>query len=481
LTELAEAEARYRHHLIVQHRELDFQGLMQTARPLALPLEDIFVSLHAVGEAPETDTTSPGQPELEDRTDAGGLPPGWQQQMEAGLRTTQQQRGVRVKRQTISEILARDLACVILGDPGAGKTTILRYVALAFAEGQAERRLELKRQRLPILVPLASYEAALRRDDSMSLGVYLSWHYEHEHGLKDILPLFEYYLSRGEAIVLLDGLDEVVTQEVRTFIARRVKIFADVATNHGNQIVVTSRIVGYREAPLPGHLPHYTVLRFNWEEIEQFTKRWCQTYEIWLANEDSEEIRRKGLTQSRQLMEAIHSHPGIRSLAANPLLLTILALIHRQEKKLPHRRVELYEVYARTLIERSGRARSLSGRTISGLTLDYHRTVKMLAPLALWMHRERASGTARRVEVVRQIRFVLERMGYEPEDADVEAERLLDDLRRYSGLLVERGRDAYGFMHLTFQEYFAARAVAMMRPAERSRIVRENLHDPPLA
>lgn len=476
--ELAEAEAHYRRHLIVQHRELDFQGLMQTARPLALPLKDIFVSLHAVGDAPETDTMSPEQLELGDRIDAGGLPSNWQQQMEVEPGTIQQHSGRVTKRQTISEILARDAACVILGEPGAGKTTILRYVALAFAEGKAERRLRLKRQRLPILVPLASYEAALRSDDSMSLSVYLSWYYEQEHGLKDISSLFEYYLSRGEAIVLLDGLDEVVTQEVRTLIARRAKTFMDVATSPGNQVVVTSRVVGYREAPLPGHLPHYTVLRFNRAEIEQFAKRWCQAYEIWLANEDSEEVRHRGLAQSRQLVEAIHSHPGVESLAANPLLLTILALIHRQEKKLPHRRVELYEVYARTLIERWGRARSLSGRTISGSTLDYHRIVKVVAPLALWMHRERASGTARRTEVVRQITLVLEKMGYEPEDADIEAERLLDDMRRYSGLLVERGRDAYGFMHLTFQEYFAARAIAMMRLAERLKVIRENLHDP---
>jgi len=476
--ELAEAEAHYRRHLILQHCELDFQGLMQTARPLALPLKDIFVLLHAVGAAPEADTMSPERLELGDRIDAGGLPSDWQQQMEVEPGTLQQHSGRVTRRQTISGILARDAACVILGEPGAGKTTILRYVALAFAEGKAERRLRLKRQRLPILVPLASYEAALRSDDSMSLSVYLSWYYEQEHGLKDISSLFEYYLSRGEAIVLLDGLDEVVTQEVRTLIARRVKTFIDVATSPGNQVVVTSRVVGYREAPLPGHLPHYTVLRFNRAEIEQFAKRWCQAYEIWLANEDSEEVRHRGLAQSRQLVEAIHSHPGVKSLAANPLLLTILALIHRQEKKLPHRRVELYEVYARTLIERWGRARSLSGRTISGLTLDYHRIVKVVAPLALWMHRERASGTARRTEVVRQITLVLEKMGYEPEDADIEAERLLDDMRRYSGLLVERGRDAYGFMHLTFQEYFAARAIAMMRLAERLKVIRENLHDP---
>lgn len=474
---LDDIEVRYKRHLVVQHRELDFQGLMQTARPLALSLKDIYISLHAVGDVPETDTMILEQSGFQDSID-GDNALSLNHVFKKEDESRNEQQVMRTRRQNIAEILARDHACVILGEPGAGKTTILRYVALVLAEGDIERRLRLKGKKLPILVPLASYEAALRSDDSLTPNMYLARYYEQEHALKNVSSLFEYYLSRGEAIVLFDGLDEVLTLENRVLIARRVKTFVDVATSQGNKIVITSRIVGYREAPLPGYLPHYTVLNFNQKEIQQFVMRWCHAYEVWLANEASEEVRHKSLIQSRQLIEAIHSNPGIENLATNPLLLTILALIHRQEKKLPHRRVELYEVYVRTLIERWGRTRSLSGRTISPLSLDYYKLVKILAPLALWMQRERASGTARRVEVVRHIKLVMERMGYESAEAQDEAEQLLDDLRRYSGLLVERGRDAYGFTHLTFQEYFAARAIAMMRPNEQIKVVHDHLHDP---
>ena len=44
-----------------------------------------------------------------------------------------------------------------------------------------------------------------------------------------------------------------------------------------------------------------------------------------------------------ELLTAIHRDPGVRRLAANPLLLTILALMKRQGVVLPDRRVELYE------------------------------------------------------------------------------------------------------------------------------------------
>lgn len=469
---LEEAGENYRHHLVMQHRELDFKGLMQTARPLALPLKDVFVSLQHVSDVPETDTMESWPFESRDGVAGRKMDSDRLSVRESALR-----KGI-TKRHTISEIIARDPAFVILGEPGAGKTTILRYITLTFAEGQQERRLGIQQRLLPIFVPLASYGATLQSDDSMGLRAYLSLHYEQEHGLMGIAPLFEHHLNRGEAIVLLDGLDEVMTQDARILIARRTRSFVDAVTAKGNKVIMTSRVVGYREAPLPGSLPHYTILRFNDSEIRQFAKRWCQAYEIWLAGEDSVVVRRRGLVESEKLVQAISSHAGVKELAANPLLLTILSLIHRQENKLPSRRIELYEIYARTLIERWGRARSLSGRAIGELGFDYNRITKILAQLSLWMHRERAMGTARRVEIVQRIRLTLERMGYDQGDAEVEAERLLDNMRRYSGLLVERGRDAYGFMHPTFQEYFAARAIAMLRPGERQRIIHENLHNP---
>ena len=70
------------------------------------------------------------------------------------------------------------------------------------------------------------------------------------------------------------------------------------------------------------------------------------------------------------LIEALDANPGVANLASNPLLLTILALIKRQGVSLPNRRVELYELYLKTLISAWSKARALDKKPVSAAGLS---------------------------------------------------------------------------------------------------------------
>jgi formylglycine-generating enzyme required for sulfatase activity len=115
-------------------------------------------------------------------------------------------------------------------------------------------------------------------------------------------------------------------------------------------------------------------------------------------------------------------------------------------------------------------------------SMDDKETVKILAPLAYWMHANRPSGTARRAELEREIaRHFTERRKLPLEDAEREASRFLDDVRQYSGLLAERGPDAYGFVHLTFEEYLAARHIVFQGQVNEQKsleLLRKHAYDP---
>ena len=89
------------------------------------------------------------------------------------------------------------------------------------------------------------------------------------------------------------------------------------------------------------------------------------------------------------MLQAIDANPGVARLASNPLLLTILALIKRQGVSLPNRRVELYELYLKTLITAWSKARALDGRQV-GPEMDYLQILMVLGPLALWLRAKRA-------------------------------------------------------------------------------------------
>jgi formylglycine-generating enzyme required for sulfatase activity len=154
---------------------------------------------------------------------------------------------------------------------------------------------------------------------------------------------------------------------------------------------------------------------------------------------------------------AIRNHPGVEELAANPLLLTILALMKRQGVDLPERRVELYQKYVETLLKHWNLARSLDGRTGPGL--DVLHTLRILAPLALWMH-EKAPGVGLVKE--RELRTELEEIFRRRKEVDPEAaaRKFVADVREHAGLLLDRGGRQFGFIHLTFQEYLAGLALA---------------------
>ncbi len=149
----------------------------------------------------------------------------------------------------------------------------------------------------------------------------------------------------------------------------------------------------------------------------------------------------------------------MRRLAANPLLLTILAVMKRQGVTLPERRVELYEQYVRTMLSTWNRARSMTGRAV-GRDLDVVATVRLLAPLALWMHTVSPGvGLVKREDLQRELRRLYEARG--EENAEKKARDFLADVHEHTALLLERGPGEYGFIHLTFEEYLAGVGMAL--------------------
>jgi predicted NACHT family NTPase len=188
-------------------------------------------------------------------------------------------------------------------------------------------------------------------------------------------------------------------------------------------------------------------------------------------------------TERRGLLEAIDANPGVANLASDPLLLTILALIKRQGVSLPNRRVELYELYLKTLISAWSKARALDRRPV-GPPLVYLQTIAVLGPLALWLREE--NPTAGLVGEERLIdwltgHFIGEDWGLKPGPAWERAREFLDSVRKYSNLLLERGQGRFGFIHLTFEEALAARGLVQLgqlKVDDSLVVIRRNLTDP---
>lgn len=424
---VAAAES-YLGYLVDFHSYLSFKGMGITDRvPLRLPLREMYVPLTARQEVPEGET-----PAREVRL--------------AGRRITAEEMGALGERlsgpRPVLDLLRENDGLVLLGDPGSGKTTFLKSLLLTLAEGQGEAPAGLG-ARLPVYLPLAAWARALAAGEDLAFAALVGRYYRDVHLLTG--ELVAQALAAGRALLLLDGLDEVHDRSIQGELSRRVRELYEESRKRGNKLVLTSRIVGYREVRLAAEgLAEATLVDFGAGEVEEFAAKWTAALERAAAGGSALALL-AAEREREELLAAVHANPRVEELAANPLLLTILALMKRQGVVLPERRVELYEQYVKTLLHSWNLART-------GEALDVAAALRVLAPLALWM--QETSPGAGLVEE-EALRVKLAELCGGPEAA----ERLLADVRQHSGLLVERGPGRYGFLHLTFQEYLAGMAL----------------------
>lgn len=438
---IKEATAAYLAYLTERHYYLSLKGMGVSDRvPLRLKLLDLYVPLRARMELPEGDT--------------------WNRDLSlAGRDITDEEQELLHFGEPVPllNILKTHSGVIVLGDPGAGKTTFVKYLALRLARGEG-KEIGLD-DYLPVILPLAAYANALQSRD-IPLDDFIVEYFE---GIGADLPVGDVLseaLKVGRTLILLDGLDEVRDLNMRNTVVERVMDFYAFHRRQGNKFVLTSRVVGYRAVrPSAEDLMECTIVDFEDDEIEEFVTYWTTALErqaqgnTVIARADAEADR-------RELLDAIHQNPGVRQLASTPLLLTILALMKRQGVSLPERRVQLYDQYVNTLLSTWNRARSLSGRA-PGRDIDEIQTVRILAPLALWMHEVSPGvGLVEREDMRRKLEeLFLERGDSSPHQA---ARQFMLDVREHAALLLERGPGEYGFIHLTFEEYLAAVALAFM-------------------
>jgi formylglycine-generating enzyme required for sulfatase activity len=438
--ELQAATAAYLTYLLDRHLYLSLKGMGVADRiPLRLLLLDLYVPLKARLELPEGETWKRDLQVAGREASEGGFQP---------LRLSDPV--------PVLDILREHSGVVVLGDPGAGKTTFLKYLALRLAYGHGDW-LGLG-DRLPILLPLAAYANALQGDD-IALDDFIADYFEDIGSNLPVGSMLQEALKTGRALILLDGLDEVSDLGLRNTVVERVTDFYAFHRRPGNKFVITSRIVGYRAVrPSAEDLVECTLIDFDDEEIDAFIVRWTTALEKQVQG-DTRVARADADTDRHDLMDAIYRNPGIRRLASTPLLLTILALMKRQGVTLPERRVQLYDLYVTTLLSTWNRARSLSGRA-PGRDLDEIQTVRVLAPLALWMHEiSPGVGLVKREDLRRRLEEIFEERG--EASPHMAARQFLQDVHDHAGLLLERGPGEYGFIHLTFEEYLAAVAIAL--------------------
>lgn len=330
---------------------------------------------------------------------------------------------------------------VILGHPGSGKSTIVQFLCLeASKKYAATKKVEL----IPFRVIIRNYVSEKKKRS----GDYEIIEYIHDEvgsHLRGQCPrgFINFCLSQQNSIVIFDGLDEVPKLEDREGVRSEVLSFA--GRFDKARYIVTSRIVGYEQASLDmNRFLHVELQPLRHSQVENFVLNWYRERE-------REPERRKMRTKS--FLKALES-PAVGQLAQNPLLLTIMSLVHRAEADLPRQRVLLYEKCVEAFLINRDRARGL-------LSYDEVEIRKCHEYLGYWMHsRGRREGDQITVGIAQLKAKLAEFMSSDsalPFSLHLKkVDEFVDAARRRVGLIVERSQGVFAFGHRSFQEYFAA-------------------------
>ncbi len=354
-------------------------------------------------------------------------------------------------RMTIQTALQEYPLLVVLGDPGSGKTTLLKYITLCYAENKLDQ-LGAQRRRLPIFVRLYDYiSRRSQQQNNYSLVDYL-YTQAHDKYILNLPPgFFEDALTKGECCLCLDGLDELGSLDLRHEMVESIQALATRFPR--NQFIITSRIVGYSEAPLNSKIfTHLTVLPFSDEDIQNFVRKW-----YWAREPDHAQAEES----AQSLIKTILEEPRIKLLATNPLMLTIIALVHRIEAQLPNERVKLYEKCVTTLVDTWYQAKGIKYQDQQRPAYIFR--YRFLEWLAYWMHSQVTSSRQAYEIQEHELEDLLAgfllaetTLNIGKEKARQEVRHFVETVKSRTGLLIERGEKLYSFTHLTFQEYMAA-------------------------
>jgi hypothetical protein len=403
---------RYREHLLADLRYVDLRGL--AGRFFDPDLSDVYVDV-ALRQSDPDKAPSSDLPQADSR-DMPGI-------------------GERHK---ISDLLGRPQprVLVIIGTPGSGKTTLLRYTACEMCR---VRHASRQGRSIPILLYLRDHCTRIAEEPQVGIPVLVAENLEL-YGLTDRAEWLEKRLRSGDCVVMLDGLDEIAREEDRKAVAEWVRM--QVIRYSGNDFVVTSRPLGYQGFQIEGALTVQTQ-PFTRGQVTQFVQRWCLAEGRWSTGSHDETIIRKARAEAEDLLQRLQAAPNLWPLTVNPLLLTMIAIVHRHYGALPGSRAELYARICQVLLWSRQEAKKLS---VEPRGNQKERLMRVLA-FEMMRRNTRDLSTSEATAIVRP---VLRRIS-----KDLSVMEVLYDAAS-NGLFIERENGVRTFAHQTFQEYLAA-------------------------
>ncbi|MFT7840487.1 NACHT domain-containing protein [Saccharothrix sp. BKS2] len=351
----------------------------------------------------------------------------------------------------LDELVLPGRRSVVLGDPGAGKSTL----AAKLAHDIASDRVAGAAGRVPFLMVLRNFTTAFRQG-GRGLAHHLEQICADPYNLAAPPNAIEYLLNSGRAVVLLDGLDELVSPELRRNVVQLVDGFA--SRYPQVPVIVTARRIGYADAPLDRSMFTVGVVSpMSVRQVEEYAHRWFALDTATAAGE-----------RTSMAVSFLRESGQVAELRANPLLLTLLCAMYSSEHYIPRNLAQVYERCAVMLFDQWDSMRGIA------MPMQFQGRLRGAVQYLAWklFSAEESGKALPRHRIVRLLVERLVAMKFDEDEAIGTTEQFLEFCTGRAWILTDVGatetEPRYGFTHRTFLEYFAAEYLVRTNPsAER--------------
>ncbi|MEV0091635.1 NACHT domain-containing protein [Streptomyces sp. NPDC050738] len=338
------------------------------------------------------------------------------------------------------EFLARPFnrpRCVVIGNPGVGKSTMVQHLVHKVSSSSSADGSDFA----PLVIQCREFAGADSSTyilDAITRSIRENLQLDIEKStLGDILTL-------GRALVVFDGIDEIIDINRRLTFVKAIEQFA--VRYPLSSILVTARRVGYQKAPFRANeFTLYELDDFSEEQVEEYVRKWFSATDR--SEEEQEAFRRES--------------QNIHDVCTNPLMLSLLCALYRARGYIPHNRREVYKSCADLLFQRWDSMRQIEQ------PMDHRQYgTRLMQDLAYFFYRSQSAQSGVEEGQLRKVisNFFTDTGSVEQEEGARRAQAFLDFCADRAWLLTsqgttDRGERIFGFTHRTFMEYFSAEEI----------------------
>ncbi|WP_372350758.1 NACHT domain-containing protein [Streptomyces sp. KL116D] len=342
--------------------------------------------------------------------------------------------------QRIDALLADRPRVLVRGDAGAGKTTLVWWLAAHVADGTLGPRLAELNGLVPFIVPLRTLRAQAEAfpGPAQLPSVARLMVDDPPHGWVGRV------LMAGRGLLLVDGLDEVPQadrEDAHRWLAALLTRYPR------TRCVATVRPLAVEPDWLGAeNFQELRLLPMRDEDIQEFIASWHRAARL---DDDPELVSEL----EAELSQQFRHNSTLRDLARTPLLCAVICALHRRlQGFLPETRFKLYQSALGMLLGNRDMRRRVDAP--DGITMTVEEHHQILQRIAVWLVRGGQSEFTH-AQALPQVKMAL--VGMERVRVQGMPEAVLTHLLNRSGLLQEHGNDTYQFIHRTFQDFLAAK------------------------